>query len=44
MEEIRFDQAFTFKFSPRRGTAAERMTGQVAEEAKQAASSGWRKW
>jgi tRNA-2-methylthio-N6-dimethylallyladenosine synthase len=36
MEAIRFDQAFTFKFSPRAGTAAEKMPDQVPEEAKQA--------
>jgi tRNA-2-methylthio-N6-dimethylallyladenosine synthase len=36
MEEIRFDQAFTFKFSPRAGTAAEKMPDQVPEADKQA--------
>ena len=36
MEELRFDQAFTFKFSPRAGTAAEKMPDQVPEAAKQA--------
>jgi tRNA-2-methylthio-N6-dimethylallyladenosine synthase len=35
METIRFDQAFTFKFSPRRGTAAEKMPDQVREPVKQ---------
>jgi tRNA-2-methylthio-N6-dimethylallyladenosine synthase len=36
LETLRFDQAFTFKFSPRAGTAAEKMPDQVPEEAKQA--------
>lgn len=36
MEDIRFDQAFTFKFSPRPGTAAARMGDTVPEPAKQA--------
>ncbi len=35
LETIRFDQAFTFKFSPRPGTTAEKMPDQVPEEAKQ---------
>ncbi len=36
MEEIRFDQAFTFKFSPRSGTAAASMGDAVPEPVKQA--------
>ncbi len=36
METICFDQAFTFKFSPRSGTAAEKMPDQVPEPVKQA--------
>jgi tRNA-2-methylthio-N6-dimethylallyladenosine synthase len=36
LERLEFDQAFTFKFSPRPGTAAEKMPEQVPEAAKQA--------
>jgi tRNA-2-methylthio-N6-dimethylallyladenosine synthase len=36
LETIEFDQAFTFKFSPRPGTAAEKMPDKVPESAKQA--------
>ncbi len=35
VEQIGFDQAFTFKFSPRQGTAAAVMSDQVAAEVKQ---------
>jgi len=34
LEEIRFDQIFSFKFSPRPGTAAEHLSDQVPEEVK----------
>ena len=34
VEEARFDAAFTFVYSPRKGTAAEAMPGQVPEEEK----------
>lgn len=34
LEEIRYDQIFSFKYSPRPGTAAARMTGMVDEEVK----------
>jgi tRNA-2-methylthio-N6-dimethylallyladenosine synthase len=34
VEEIRFDSAFTFVFSPRSGTDAATMTGQVPEDVK----------
>jgi tRNA-2-methylthio-N6-dimethylallyladenosine synthase len=34
VEEVRYDGAFTFVFSPRRGTEAERMPDQVPEETK----------
>lgn len=34
MNEIRFDAAFMFKFSPRRGTPAASMPGQIDEPAK----------
>jgi tRNA-2-methylthio-N6-dimethylallyladenosine synthase len=34
LEEIRFDQIFSFKFSPRPGTAASRLPNQVPEEVK----------
>lgn len=36
METLRFDQAFTFKFSPRPGTAAEKLPDQISEPVKQA--------
>ena len=35
MEKIRFDSTFSFKYSDRRGTAAERLEGKVAESEKQ---------
>jgi tRNA-2-methylthio-N6-dimethylallyladenosine synthase len=35
VEQARYDAAFTFVFSPRRGTEAASMPGQVAEEVKQ---------
>jgi len=35
MEEIRFDAAFTYKYSARRGTAAERLPGQLPDEVRQ---------
>lgn len=34
VEEVRFDSAFTFIFSPRKGTPAAKMTDQVPEEVK----------
>lgn len=34
VEEIRFDSAFTFVYSPRRGTAAASMPGQVPDDVK----------
>jgi tRNA-2-methylthio-N6-dimethylallyladenosine synthase len=34
MEELRFDSAFMFKFSPREGTAAASMGGQLSEQIK----------
>ncbi|MBC7082233.1 MAG: tRNA (N6-isopentenyl adenosine(37)-C2)-methylthiotransferase MiaB [Bacillota bacterium] len=34
VQEVRFDSAFTFVFSPRRGTAAARMEDQVPEDVK----------
>lgn len=34
MREVRFDAAFTFKFSPRRGTPAAAMTGQIDDVTK----------
>nr|MBP7111278.1 tRNA (N6-isopentenyl adenosine(37)-C2)-methylthiotransferase MiaB [Bacillota bacterium] len=34
VEAARFDAAFTFVYSPRKGTAAEKMQGQVSEEEK----------
>jgi tRNA-2-methylthio-N6-dimethylallyladenosine synthase len=34
VREVRFDSAFTFVFSPRRGTAAARMADQVPENVK----------
>ncbi len=34
LERIRFDQIFSFKFSPRPGTAAEHMSDQVPDEIK----------
>lgn len=34
VREVRFDSAFTFVFSPRRGTAAARMDDQVPEDVK----------
>jgi len=34
VEEMAFDAAFTFKYSPRPGTAASRLPGQVPEEVK----------
>jgi tRNA-2-methylthio-N6-dimethylallyladenosine synthase len=34
VEEVRYDSAFTFVFSPRRGTEAATMPGQVPEEVK----------
>ncbi len=36
LERIRFDQIFSFKFSPRPGTAAEYMSDQIPEEVKKA--------
>lgn len=36
LERIRFDQIFSFKFSPRPGTAAEHMSDQIPEEVKKA--------
>jgi tRNA-2-methylthio-N6-dimethylallyladenosine synthase len=36
VEEVAYDSAFTFLFSPRSGTEAASMAGQVAEEVKQA--------
>ena len=35
MEEIKFDSAFTFKYSPRRGTKAAEYEDQIVEEDKQ---------
>ncbi len=35
MEAAGFDEAFTYKYSPRRGTAAERMPGQLPGEVRQ---------
>src|SRR4051794_26115358 len=35
VEEVGYDSAFTFVFSPRRGTEAATMEGQVSEEVKQ---------
>jgi tRNA-2-methylthio-N6-dimethylallyladenosine synthase len=34
VEHVRFDSAFTFVFSPRRGTEAAAMEGQIADEVK----------
>jgi len=34
LEQIRFDQIFSFKFSPRPGTRAQHLSGQVPEELK----------
>jgi tRNA-2-methylthio-N6-dimethylallyladenosine synthase len=34
VEEVRYDSAFTFIYSPRRGTEAAELPGQVAEEVK----------
>ncbi len=34
LEQIRFDQIFSFKFSPRPGTKAEQMVDQIPEEVK----------
>jgi tRNA-2-methylthio-N6-dimethylallyladenosine synthase len=34
LEEIRFDQIFSFKFSPRPNTAARKLPGQIPEEIK----------
>lgn len=36
LEEVRFDAAFLFKYSPREGTAAARLPETVSEEVKQA--------
>ncbi len=35
MQRVRFDDLFSFKYSPRKGTAAARMENQVREEVKQ---------
>jgi len=35
MEEIKFDSAFNFKYSPRRGTKASEYDDQIAEDVKQ---------
>lgn len=35
MKEIKFDSAFNFKYSPRRGTKASEYDDQIAEEVKQ---------
>lgn len=34
MEEVRFDNLFSFKYSPRSHTAAQKLSGQVAEKVK----------
>lgn len=34
VEQVRYDSAFTFNYSPRRGTAAAGLDGQVPHEAK----------
>jgi len=34
VERVRYDSAFTFNYSPRRGTAAAELDGQVAHEVK----------
>ena len=34
VEQVRYDSAFTFNYSPRRGTAAAELDGQVAHEVK----------
>ena len=34
LDQIRFDQIFSFKFSPRPGTTAEHMADQIPEEVK----------
>ena len=36
LERIRFDQIFSFKFSPRPGTVAEKMGDQIPEDLKKA--------
>lgn len=36
MEKIRFDNAFIFRYSPRRGTIAAEMPGQLSEQIKEA--------
>jgi tRNA-2-methylthio-N6-dimethylallyladenosine synthase len=35
MEEVRFDDLFSFKYSPRRGTRAAQFTNKVEEKVKQ---------
>ena len=35
MEEVKFDSAFNFKYSPRRGTKASEYDDQIAEDEKQ---------